>query len=173
MLHVCVFFPPVATRNPEFEVRAFRRELDGQDELLLDLLPFDEEGSDDHIPDLGHIVSEGPFSRRKVEVKIVGEFVGVMVCGEMLGETDSFTLVNWRAGCGNNVLSSPANTYSPSFCFIDHETVATSICSTTPSRHARSESQAMTRSTRVVSESSTCPFPNARLSSSRRTLERQ
>ncbi|KAN0135788.1 hypothetical protein V8E53_006240 [Lactarius tabidus] len=101
-----------------------RRELDGQDELLLDLFPFDEEGPDDHIPDLGHIVSDGPFSRRKVELKIAGEFIAVMACGELPGDTDSFTLVDWRAGCGNNVLSCPANTYSPSFCFLDHETVA-------------------------------------------------
>lgn len=80
-----------------------RRELDGQNELLLDLLPFDQEGPDDHIPDLGHIVSDGPFSRRKVELKIAGEFIAVMACGELPGDTDSFTLVDWRAGSGNNV----------------------------------------------------------------------
>lgn len=100
------------------------RELDGQNELLLDLLPFDDEGTGGHIPDLGHIVSDGPFSRRKVDVKIAGDFVAVMACGEAPGDMDSFTLVDWRAGSGNNVLSCPANTYAPSFCFIDHETVA-------------------------------------------------
>jgi hypothetical protein len=58
----------------------------------------------DHIPDLGHIVSDGAsFSRRKVDLKIAGEFIAVMACGELPGDTDSFTLVNWRAGCGNNV----------------------------------------------------------------------
>ncbi|KAH8994247.1 hypothetical protein EDB92DRAFT_1944130 [Lactarius akahatsu] len=117
------------------------RELDGQNELLLDLLPFDDEGpGGHHIPDLGHIVADGPFSRRKVDLKIAGDFVAVMACGEAPGDMDSFTLVDWRAGSGNNVsehvhlsahlceanqvLSCPANTYAPSFCFIDHETVA-------------------------------------------------
>jgi hypothetical protein len=92
------FFP--LWQAPDFGIR---RELDGRDELLLDLFPFDEEGPDDHIPDLGHIVSDGPFSRRKVELKIAGEFIAVMACGELPGDTDSFTLVDWRAGCGNNV----------------------------------------------------------------------
>ncbi|KAI9447227.1 hypothetical protein BJY52DRAFT_1312746 [Lactarius psammicola] len=100
------------------------RELDGQNELLLDLFPFDEEGPGGHIPDLGHIVSDGAFSRRKVDLKIAGEFIAVMVCGELPCDTDSFTLVDWRTGSGNNVLSCPANTFAPSFCFIDHETVA-------------------------------------------------
>ncbi|KAH9059200.1 hypothetical protein EDB87DRAFT_1684953 [Lactarius vividus] len=100
------------------------RELDGQNELLLDFLPFDEEGPSGHIPDLGHIVSDGPLSRRKVDLKIAGDFVAVMACGAAPGDMDSFTLIDWRAGSGNNVLSSPANTYAPSFCFIDHETVA-------------------------------------------------
>lgn len=100
------------------------RELDGQNELLLDLFPFDHEGPDGHIPDLGHIVSDGAFSRRKVDLKIAGDFVAVMACGEFPGAMDSFTLVDWRAGNGNNVLSCPANTYAPSFCFVDHETVA-------------------------------------------------
>jgi hypothetical protein len=89
-----------------------RRELDGHDELLLDLFPFDEEGPDGHIPDLGHIVSDGPFSRRKVELKIAGEFIAVMACGELPGDTDSFTLVDWRAGCGNNV---SAHVHYPAF----------------------------------------------------------
>lgn len=80
-----------------------RKELDGQNELVLDLFPFYDEGSDDHIPDCGHIVSDGAFSRRKVDLKIAGEFIAVMACGESPGDTDSFTLVNWRAGCGNNV----------------------------------------------------------------------
>ena len=80
-----------------------RRERNGQNELLLDLFPFDDEGPADHIPDLGHIVSDGSFSRRKVDLKIAGEFIAVMACGDLPGDTDSFTLVNWRAGCGNNV----------------------------------------------------------------------
>ncbi|KAI9431734.1 hypothetical protein H4582DRAFT_1224710 [Lactarius indigo] len=100
------------------------REIDGQNELLLDLLPFDDEGPGGHIPDLGHIVSDGPFSRKKVDLKIAGDFVAVMACGESPGDLDSFTLVDWRAGSGHNVLSGPAGTYAPSFCFIDHETVA-------------------------------------------------
>src|ERR1700761_4158141 len=80
-----------------------RRVLDGQNELVLDLFPFYDEGPDDHIPDCGHIVSDGAFSRRKVDLKIAGEFIAVMACGESPSDTDSFTLVNWRAGCGNNV----------------------------------------------------------------------
>lgn len=141
MLHVCVRSYCFTVRRRALTMH-FRRELDGKIELLLDLLPFfEEEGPDGRIPDLGHIVSDGPFSRRKVELKIAGEFIAVMACGELPGDTDSFTLVDWRAGSGNNVsahvhypafnvsshpqvLSCPAHTYSPSFCFIDHETVA-------------------------------------------------
>src|SRR6266404_6844685 len=52
---------------------------------------------------MGHIVSDGSFSRRKVDLKIAGDFIAVMACGEFSGEMDSFTLVNWRAGNGNNV----------------------------------------------------------------------
>ena len=104
MLHVYVLL--LFAVGLEADVLNFdRRELDGQNELLLDLLPFDQEGPDDHIPDLGHIVSDGPFSRRKVELKIAGEFIAVMACGELPGDTDSFTLVDWRAGSGNNVSS--------------------------------------------------------------------
>ncbi|KAH9012211.1 hypothetical protein EDB84DRAFT_1569296 [Lactarius hengduanensis] len=138
MLHVCVRFSSACSWLDFWS--APRRELDGQNELLLDLLPFGDEGPGGHIPDLGHIVSDGPFSRRKVDLKIAGDFVAVMACGEASSDLDSFTLVDWRAGSGNNVsehvhlsahlceanqvLSCPANTYAPSFCFIDHETVA-------------------------------------------------
>ena len=80
-----------------------RKEVDGQSELLLDLFPFDDEDPGAHIPDLGHIVSDGAFSRRKVDLKIAGDFIAVMACGELPGEMDSFTLVDWRAGHGNNV----------------------------------------------------------------------
>ena len=69
----------------------------------MDLFPFDDEGPTGHIPDLGHIVSDGAFSRRKVDLKIAGDFIAVMACGELPGELDSFTLVNWSAGNGNNV----------------------------------------------------------------------
>jgi hypothetical protein len=104
MLHVCVsafFFFSFSAGGLRC---AIRKEIDGRKELLLDLLPFDDEGPRGHIPDLGHIVSDGAsFSRRKVDLKIAGEFIAVMACGELPGDTDSFTLVNWRAGCGNSV----------------------------------------------------------------------
>ena len=66
-----------------------RRELDGQNELVLDLFPFDDEGPDDHIPDLGHIVSDGAFSRRKVDLKIAGDFIAIMACGDPVTRTRS------------------------------------------------------------------------------------
>ena len=102
ILHVCVFF--LLFFGTRVEKCVTRKEIDGQKELLLDLLPFfDDEVP--HIPDRGHIVSDhgASFSRRKVDLKIAGEFIAVMACGELPGDTDSFTLVNWRAGCGNNV----------------------------------------------------------------------
>jgi len=96
MLHVCVRLFSFFSRRA-LKVRS-RREIDGRKKvLLLDLLPFDDEGPGGHIPDLGHIVSDGAFSRRKVDLKIAGEFIAVMACGELPGDTDSFTLVNWRA----------------------------------------------------------------------------
>jgi hypothetical protein len=37
-------------------------------------------------------------SWKDVDLKLVREFVAIMICGTSRGETDSFTLVDWKIG---------------------------------------------------------------------------
>ncbi|KAI0246937.1 hypothetical protein BJV78DRAFT_89941 [Lactifluus subvellereus] len=99
---------------------------DGEEELQLTLWLFDDELSIDvsEVWNINYVFGDGyTISWKDVDLKIAREFVAVMTCGTSPGETDSFMLVDLKAEGAYDVLSSP-RTYAPSFCFLDHDTVA-------------------------------------------------